>query len=210
MCIVRTDFKTFTEESKWNGIQMEEISPYVHHGKGLCIASDSLWNDAKERGGIAVNIAYTNYGGTFMEKTLMKYISERFPEDIIMEDTSWDGMNAFVFGNIADKVWDGATGNSDIFNLFDDFEDYFITEESNLMQAESESIFKAYKEHGDLDGLTDAEQNIVKDTIRDFLDTYGRAETFGADYYSGDFIIYMEDNLPEDINAKLNLEECVL
>lgn len=61
MCIVRTDFKTFTEESKWNGIQI--ISPYVHYGKGLCIASDFLWNDAKERGGIAVNIAYTNYGG---------------------------------------------------------------------------------------------------------------------------------------------------
>ena len=210
MCIVRTDFKTFTEESKWNGIQMEEISPYVHHGKGLCIASDFLWNDAKERGGIAVNIAYSNYGGTFMEKTLMKYISERFPEDIIMEDTSWDGKNAFVFGDIADKVWDGATGNSDIFNLFDDFEDYFITEESNVMQAESKSIFNAYKEHGDLDGLTDSELNIVKDTIRDFLDTYAKAETFGADYYSGDFIVYMEDNLPEDINAKLNLEEYVL
>ena len=210
MCIVRTDFKTFTEERKVNGIQMEEISPYVHHGKRLCIASDFLWNDAKERGGIAVNIAYTNYGGTFMEKTLMKYISERFPEDIIMEDTSWDGMNAFVFGNIADKVWDVAAGNSDIFNLFDDFEDYFITEESNVMQAESEYIFNAYKEQGDLDGLTDSELNIVKDTIRDFLDTYGRAETFGADYYSGDLIVYMEDNLPEDINAKLNLEEYVL
>lgn len=210
MCIVRTDFKTFTEESKWNGNQMEEISPYVHHGKGLCIASDFLWNDAKERGGIAVNIAYTNYGGTFMEKTLMKYISERFPEDIIMEDTSWDGMNAFVFGNIADKVWDGATRNSDIFNLFDDFEDYFMTEESNAMQAESEYIFNANKEQGNLDGLTDAEQNLVKDTIRDFLDLYGKAETFGVDYCSSDLIGYMEDNLPEDINAKLNLEEYVL
>ena len=210
MCIVRTDFKTFTEESKWNGIQMEEISPYVHHGKGLCIASDFLWNDAKERGGIAVNIAYTNYGGTFMEKTLMKYISERFPEDIIMEDTSWDGMNAFVFGNIADKVWDVASGKSDISNLFDDFEDYFITEEYNVMQAESESIFNANKEQGNLDGLTDAELNMVKDTIRDFLDTYGKVETFGADYCSSDLIVYMEDNLPEDINAKLNLEEYVL
>lgn len=210
MCFVRTDFKTFTEESKWNGIQMEEISPYVHCGKGLCIASDFLWNDAKERGGIAVNIAYTNYGGIFMEKTLIKYISERFPEDIIMEDTSWNGKNAFVFGNIADKVWDGAVGNSDIFNLFDDFEDYFITEEYNVMQAESESIFNAYKEHGDLDGLTDAELNIVKDTIRNFFDTYGNAETFGADYCSGDFIYYMEENLPEDINAKLNLKEYAL
>lgn len=210
MCIVRTDFKTFTEESKWNGIKMEEISPYEHHGKGLCIASDFLWNDAKERGGIAVNIAYTNYGGTFMEKTLMKYISERFPEDIIMEYTSWDGKNAFVFGEIADKVWDAVDGKSEIFNLFDDFEDYFITEENNVMQAESEYIFNVYKANGDLDGLTDAELNIVKDTIRDFLDTYGKAETFGADYYSGDFIDYMEDNLPEDINAKLNLEEYVL
>lgn len=127
-----------------------------------------------------------------------------------MEDTSWGGMNAFVFGNIADKVWDVAVGNSDIFNLFDDFEDYFLTEENNVMQAETEYIFNVYKANGDLDGLTDAELNIVKDTIRDFLDTYGKAETFGADYYSGDLINYMEDNLPEDINAKLNLEEYVL
>ena len=127
-----------------------------------------------------------------------------------MEDTSWNGKNAFVFGNIADKVWDGAVGKTDIFNLFDDFEEYFMTEEYNVMQAESESIFNANKEHGNLDGLTDAEQNIVKDTIRDFLDTYGRAETFGADYCSSDLIYYMENNLPEDINAKLNLEEYVL
>lgn len=89
--------------------------------KKLFIASESLKNELKEKynGCDIVNIAYTDYGGTFIGKCLIEYISEQFPDSIIKEDTSWNGENAFIFGEIAKELIE-----DDIFSFYD-FEDFY-------------------------------------------------------------------------------------
>lgn len=89
--------------------------------KKLFIASESLKNELKEKynGCDIVNIAYTDYGGTFIGKCLIEYISEEFPDSIIKECTSWNGENAFIFGEIAKELIE-----YDIFSFYD-FEDFY-------------------------------------------------------------------------------------
>ena len=89
--------------------------------KKLFIASESLKNELNEKynGCDIVNIAYTDYEGTFIGKCLIEYISEQFPDSIIKEDTSWNGENAFIFGEIANELIE-----NDIFSFYD-FEEFY-------------------------------------------------------------------------------------
>lgn len=207
MCTVLTDFKTFTEEVdaiKKN--QRTELGAGYYREKGLCIASDSLWEEAKSRGGIAVNIAYTNYGGTFSEKCLIGYLSENYPNDIISEYTSYDGQNAFVFGDIANKIWDAAMGKIDWYEV-EGFWDYLENEEQKLIKQETDEIFNEYEADDTLVNMNEEERETFRDTIREYLYIYGTPCTFGLDYYSGDLHSYLEGNLPSEISAKVKLDD---
>lgn len=119
--------------------------------KKLFIASESLKNELKEKynGCDIVNIAYTDYVGTFIGKCLIEYISEQFPDSIIKEYTSWNGENAFIFGEIAKELIE-----NDIFSFYD-FEDFY-NEKSN--EAETTSFFDFVDSNGgikDKDGAFD-------------------------------------------------------
>lgn len=87
-------------------------------------ASDSLLEEAKEVGAnVYVNLAYTAYGGTFLDNCIIQYFKEFHPESIIFESTSWNGENAFIFGEMAQKFLDETT---DYYLGFEDLDDYFI------------------------------------------------------------------------------------
>lgn len=86
-------------------------------------ASYSLLEKAKEKGAnVYVNLAYTSYGGTFLDNCLIQYFKEFHPESIIFESTSWNGENAFVFGEIAKTLLDET---EDCILGFEGFGDYF-------------------------------------------------------------------------------------
>lgn len=90
-------------------------------------ASDSLLEEVKEKSAnVYVNLAYTLYGGTFLDNCLIQYFKEFHPESIIFEETSWNGENAFVFGEIAQKLLDET---KDYILGFEDFEGYFMDKE---------------------------------------------------------------------------------
>ena len=138
--------------------------------KRLFIASESLKNELNEKynGCDIVNIAYTYYGGTFINKCLIEYISEKFPDSIIKECTSWNGENAFIFGEIAKELIE-----DDIFSFYD-FE-WFYSEKSN----EAERI--------DFFDFVDSNENIKdKDGAFDYLienySGYFGIETTGLDF----------------------------
>lgn len=90
-------------------------------------ASDSLLEKAKEVGAnVYVNLAYTAYGGTFLDNCIIQYFKEFHPESIIFESTYWTGENAFVFGEIAQTLLDET---KNYILGFEDFEDYFLDKE---------------------------------------------------------------------------------
>lgn len=59
------------------------------------VASKSLVQEAKEKhSNIYLNFSYTNYGGSFLDKVIISYFKEYYPENIVHERTAWYGENA--------------------------------------------------------------------------------------------------------------------
>lgn len=79
----------------------------VMNGKGF--ASYGIRDQIKELNlkddDILVNLAYTDYGGDVFDKVAIQYFSEKYKENIIKENTSWFGENAFLFGDIAKEFF---------------------------------------------------------------------------------------------------------
>ena len=91
-------------------------------------ASDSLLEMAvSKKSKCYINLAYTDYGGTFLDKTLISYFEEYFQESIISENTSWYGKNAFIFGKMAIEL----EGCLDNILSFRSFENYYSDSEFN-------------------------------------------------------------------------------
>lgn len=153
-------------------------------GKGLCIATDSLFADAKKRGGLALNVAYTNYGGAFIEKCLISFMKERYPEHILCEETSWDGENAFIFGEIAEIIRDNS------FLAVDGFEDYFLDKEYKLVSETADDLYENWTRDQDKE-LTEKDEMECKRLIQESLEYFGHCETFGFDYYEPDIKEYI-------------------
>lgn len=71
------------------------------------VASESLVQEAKEKhSNIYLNFSYTNYGGSFLDKVIISYFKENYPENIVYEKTSWKGENAFIFGEPAKELYE--------------------------------------------------------------------------------------------------------
>lgn len=101
------------------------------------VASESLVQEAKEKhSNIYLNFSYTNYGGSFLDKVIISYFKEYYPENIVHERTAWYGENAFVFGEPAKELYnlmkvDNVLG-------FDDLEDYYTEMEYNMITEEAQ------------------------------------------------------------------------
>lgn len=71
------------------------------------VASESLVQSAKgNNSDIYLNFAYTDYSGSFLDKVIISYFKEYYPENIVHEEASWNGENAFIFGDIAKELYD--------------------------------------------------------------------------------------------------------
>lgn len=77
-----------------NLVDFASISTYV--------SSESLVKHSD----IYLNFAYTDYGGSFLDKVIISYFKEYYQEDIVHEKTSWNGGNAFVFGEPAKELYE--------------------------------------------------------------------------------------------------------
>jgi antirestriction protein len=99
-------------------------------------ASEDLIDELKEKLNLksedvknqdVIAFAYTNYGGSIIDKYAIEYFLENYPRNIVVEETSYNGKNAFVFGKPA-KEW---MEQSDDYILgFDDFESYYYEKEN--------------------------------------------------------------------------------
>lgn len=155
-----------------NLVDFASISTYV--------ASESLVQEAKDKhSDIYLNFAYTDYGGSFLEKVIISYFKEYYPENIVHEKTSWNGENAFIFGEPAKELYNLMK----VYNVlgFDDLEDYYTEMEYNMITEEAQQYI-------DDNGIS----NDLLDIVYEWIGENSRLEPNFVDYSEIDLNEYLQ------------------
>lgn len=155
-----------------NLVDFASISTYV--------ASESLVQEAKDKhSDIYLNFAYTDYGGSFLEKVIISYFKEYYPENIVHEKTSFNGENAFIFGEPAKKLYNLMK----VYNVlgFDDLEDYYTEMEYNMITEEAQQYI-------DDNGIS----NDLLDIVYEWIGENSRLEPNFVDYSEIDLNEYLQ------------------
>jgi len=130
-----------------------------------------------EKDPIFLNLAYTDYGGTFFDIVLIRFFEEKFPENIVVEITGYFGKNAIVFGDFMAEFRE-ITENYPLG--YDELEDFYY-EVENEFTVESFEFFI-----NDLDcdyGLdTDEKKGKVLDWLTEHKAGYFSLTTQGLDF----------------------------
>lgn len=147
-------------------------------------ASESLVLEAKEKNSsFYLNFAYTDYGGTFLDKVVITYFKKNHPESIVYEKTSWHGENAFIYGDLA---IDFAREYSCYLLGFEEIEDLYYSMRSAMI-AESAKDFYKWKED-----LFLVEKDIAIDSIMEYLEDCSIQPNM-VDYCETRLIDYLRD-----------------
>lgn len=155
-----------------NLVDFANISTYV--------ASESLVQEAKDKhSDIYLNFAYTDYGGSFLEKVIISYFKEYYPENIVHEKTSFNGENAFIFGKPAKELYKLMK----VYNVlgFDDLEDYYTEMEYNMITEEAQQYI-------DDNGIS----NDLLDIVYEWIGENSRLEPNFVDYSEIDLNEYLQ------------------
>lgn len=150
--------------------------------KQTYVASESLVQEAKNKdSNIYLNFAYTNYGGSFLDKVIISYFKENYPENIVHEKTSWNGENTFIFGESAKELYELIiTGN--ILD-FDYLGQYYTEMEYNMITEEAQQ----YINDNGLD-------NELYDIVCEWLIDNSCLEPNFVDYSETDLNEYLQKN----------------
>jgi len=154
-------------------------------------ASEDLIDELKEKLNLksedvknqdVIAFAYTNYGGSIIDKYAIEYFLENYPRNIVVEETSYNGKNAFVFGKPA-KEW---MEQSDDYILgFDDFESYYYEKENeDFMQGINFFI-------QDLKRNYSFNEEEVRDSLQEEFYGYFNVSPDGLDYNEQTMIDYL-------------------
>ena len=150
--------------------------------KQTYVASESLLQEAKDKhSDIYLNFAYTDYGGSFLDKVIISYFKEYYPENIVHEKTSWNGENAFVFGEPAKELYELIiTGN--ILD-FDYLGQYYTETKYNIIADTAQQ----YINDNGLD-------NELYDIVCEWLAENSHIEPNFLDYSETDLNEYLQKN----------------
>ena len=144
------------------------------------VASESLVQVAKDKhSDIYLNFAYTDYGGSFLDKVIISYFKEYYPENIVHEKTSWNGENTFIFGEPAKELYDFIK-NGYILG-FDCLEQYYTEMEYNMITEEAQRYIND-------NGLS----NVLLDIVCEWLVNNSRMEPTFVDYSEVELNEYLQ------------------
>lgn len=144
------------------------------------VASESLVQEAQDKhSDIYLNFSYTNYGGSFLDKVIISYFKEYYPENIVHERTAWYGENAFVFGEPAKKLYELIIAGNIL--EFDYLGQYYTEMEYNMITAEAQQYI-------DDNGLG----NELYDIVLEWLIDNSRVEPNFVDYSEIDLNEYLQ------------------
>ena len=132
-----------------------------------------------------IAFAYTDYGGSIIDKYAIEYFLENHPNNIVVESQSYNGKNAFVFGKPA-KEWMEETEDYPLG--FEDFESYFYDKENEDF-AEGIDYFIT-----DLKRDYSFDEDEVRDSLLEQFSGYFSVTTSGLDYSEDRMIDYLKEN----------------
>lgn len=150
--------------------------------KQTYVASESLLQEAKDKhSDIYLNFAYTNYGGSFLDKVIISYFKEYYQENIVHEKTSWNGENAFIFGEPAKELYELIIAG----NILDFYYlgQYHTEMEYNMITAEAQQYIND-------NGLSNEQLDIVCEWLVD----NSRMESNFVDYSEIDLNEFLQKN----------------
>lgn len=151
--------------------------------KQTYVASESLLQEAKDKhSDIYLNFAYTDYGGSFLDKVIISYFKEYYPENIVHEKTSYNGENAFIFGEPAKDLRDFIK-NGDILD-FDCYLGQYYTE------MKFDIIMEAAQQYVNYNGL----DNDLLNIIYGWICNNSRMESNFVDYSGIDLNEFLQKN----------------
>ena len=106
--------------------------------------SDELVELAKSKqSDTYINLAYSDYGGSFFDRVVIAYFKENHPDNIVYESTFWNGENAYIFGEIAKEFLE----ETDEYLLgFEGIEEYYCEKEQELLDDMYLFLFDEYVE----------------------------------------------------------------
>lgn len=154
---------------------------FIDSNDYICASEELIEEVLQNKSDVYINVSYTDYGGTFMHKCLIDYISENYPQNIIKELTSWNGENAFIFGDVAKDIKESLDNKS--FPYWDNFCDYFTERE----EEEKRKCANEYIQENDI--IKERE----KEVIYDFFFDNSNVCTFGVDYCETDITNALND-----------------
>ncbi len=84
-----------------------------------------------------LNLCYSDYGGSFLDRVLIEFFKQEYPENIIFETTSWNGQNAYVFGDISKKIYEDYQDDGELI------EDFYSEKESDLIHKTATAFIQS-------------------------------------------------------------------
>lgn len=117
---------------------------------GLEEIGGEWWDDHKDQieGHRIVCAGFTDYGGDLTDKLVYDAATEIYHNDgpAYTETTSWNGGNAIVFGEIADKmcekknydIWDWFEPLGDFEEKYTELQDKFVSDEVNRIKRDAD------------------------------------------------------------------------
>ena len=145
-------------------------------------SSDAMLSELKAKmqpNDIVINFAHTDYGGDFFDKVCIAFFSEKYPNNIVKENTGWGGENAFIFGDVASE-FNEATEN--YLLGFDDIESFYYEMENKTRQEGVDYFIKSI----DTDKFTVSEE--IPDDFYEWVEGHCNVLQSGLDYCESDMI----------------------
>lgn len=138
----------------------------------------------KERKIIALH--YSNYGGSYAAKMIIKYFQKEFPDNIVSSPLSYNGEEAVIFGPMVEDI----NSVDDIFYTTW-LEDFMFEEENNLIDTECDNIIAERYAN-----CSENEKQGIYFALSDYFRECANFATFGLDYSERDLDEYISKNIP--------------
>jgi len=145
-------------------------------------SSDEMLSELQEKikpEDTIINFAYTDYGGDFFDKVCIAFFAEKYPNNIVKENTGLNGENAFIFGEVAKEFLE----ETDNYLLgYEDIESFFYEMENE----EREAGIKYF-----IESINQDKYEVAKEIPSDFyeyVEGYCNILTSGLDYSESDMI----------------------
>lgn len=156
-------------------------------GRREYYASDNLIEELRNKTAAIdkiINFAYTDYGGSFYDKVCITYFSENYPDNIVKENTSWNGENALLFGLVAEQFAE----DTENYPLPGNLEEYYF----EMAREQNREDFEYFVD--DLTRDYEFDRETVLDWITENKEGYYQIVYTQTDFSYSDLVQELEEN----------------